>query len=73
MYSTYHFDSATEITSDILDAIKIAFKSSPITLTIAQDRDDTNYLLSNPLNRAALLQSIEEDRQGLSIPFKESE
>jgi hypothetical protein len=71
MYSTYHFDSATDIDSDILEAIKLTFKSNPITLTIVEDRDDTSYLLDNPLNRAALLQSIDQDRQGMTIAYKE--
>ena len=39
MYTTYHLDSAQDITPDILDAIKIAFKSRPITLTIEEDDD----------------------------------
>jgi len=39
MYTTYHFDSAQDITPDILDAIKIAFKSKPITITIEEDDD----------------------------------
>jgi hypothetical protein len=37
MYTTYHLDSAQDITPDILDAIKIAFKSKPITITIEED------------------------------------
>lgn len=43
MYTTYHLSSAQEINVDILEAIKIAFKSKPITITIAED---TNFELS---------------------------
>jgi hypothetical protein len=39
MYTTYHLDSAQDITPDILDAIKIAFKSRPITITIEEEDD----------------------------------
>lgn len=39
MYTTYHLDSAEDITPDILDAIKIAYKSRPITITIEEDDD----------------------------------
>jgi len=39
MYTTYHLDSAQDITPDILDAIKIAFKSRPITITIEEESD----------------------------------
>ncbi|MWB95291.1 hypothetical protein GON26_13060 [Flavobacterium sp. GA093] len=39
MYTTYHLDSAQDINEDILEAIKIAFKSRPITITIEEDED----------------------------------
>ena len=39
MYTTYHLDSAQDLTPDILDAIKIAFKSRPITITIEEEED----------------------------------
>jgi uncharacterized protein YlaN (UPF0358 family) len=64
MHSTFHFNSATELTSDIVDAIKIAFKSKPITITVEEELDTTSYLLSNDVNKALLLKSIEEDKQG---------
>jgi len=37
MYTTYHLTSAQEASTDILDAIKAAFKSKPITITVEQD------------------------------------
>jgi len=40
MYTTYHFDSAQEINEDILEAIKLAFKSRPITITIEEDEQE---------------------------------
>lgn len=39
MYTTYHLSSAQEVNVDILEAIKVAFKSRPITITIVEDRD----------------------------------
>jgi len=39
MYTTYHLDSAQDISPDILEAIKIAFRSRPITITIEEDVD----------------------------------
>jgi hypothetical protein len=39
MYATYHLKSAEEINTDILDAIKAAFKSKPITIIIEEDID----------------------------------
>lgn len=40
MYTTYHLSSAQEVNSDILDAIKVAFKSRPITITIEEEEQD---------------------------------
>jgi len=39
MFTTYHLDSAQDINTDILDAIKIAFKSRPIAITIEEEED----------------------------------
>lgn len=43
MYTTYHLSSAQEVNADILESIKIAFKSKPITITV---EEDTNFELS---------------------------
>ncbi|MEO0058716.1 MAG: hypothetical protein RLZZ312_363 [Bacteroidota bacterium] len=40
MYTTYHLSSAQEVNSDILDAIKVAFKSRPIVITIEEEEQD---------------------------------
>lgn len=40
MYTTYHLSSAQEVNTDILDAIKVAFKSRPITITIEEEEQD---------------------------------
>jgi hypothetical protein len=40
MYTTYHLSSAQEVNTDILEAIKIAFKSRPITITIEEEEQD---------------------------------
>jgi hypothetical protein len=45
MYATYHLESAEEITSEIVEAIKTAFKSKPIKLTVEEDDDETAFLL----------------------------
>ncbi len=43
MTTTYHLNSAQEITIDILEAIKMAFKNKPITI-IVEERDDSDEL-----------------------------
>lgn len=39
MYKTYHLASAQDINTDILEAIKIAFESRPITITIEEEEE----------------------------------
>ena len=67
MYTTYHFKSASEITTDIVEIIKTSFKSKPIKLTIEEDDDETSFLLNNQNNKQVLFQSIEEEKKGSSI------
>jgi len=40
MQATYHFNSAQELSADILEAIRLAFKSKPITIFIEEDNDN---------------------------------
>jgi hypothetical protein len=60
MHSTYHFNSASELNIDILEAIKIAFKSKPITITISEEvnEDATAFFMNRPIDKEILLQSI---------------
>jgi len=37
MYTKYHLASAQDVSTDILDAIKAAFKSKPITIIVEED------------------------------------
>ncbi|MFZ4545396.1 MAG: hypothetical protein ACOYOA_15190 [Saprospiraceae bacterium] len=58
MYATYHLKSAQEVNTDILDAIKAAFKSKPITIIV--EEDDSQFGLSTEL-KAVLDERLEED------------
>lgn len=58
MYTTYHFSSAQELNTEILDAIKATFKSKAITITI--EEDDDNFELSDDLKKL-LDQRVSED------------
>lgn len=40
MYTTYHFKSTAEITSDVIDSIKTAFKGKSIVLTVEEETID---------------------------------
>ncbi len=67
MYTTYHFKSAAEINADILEVIKAAFKTKPVKLTIEEDDDETAFLMSDTDNKALLLKSIEQDKNGQTV------
>lgn len=73
MYTTYHLSSAQDITPDILEAIKIAFKSKPIVITVEEELDATAYLMSNPANKARLEKSMKqlEDGEGILVKFED--
>ena len=60
MYTTYHLTSAQEINTDILDAIKITFKSKPITIIV--EEDDNNFELTADM-KAVLDKRLQEDEK----------
>jgi hypothetical protein len=70
MYTTFHFESAEDITADVLSAIKAAFKKKPVVLTIEEEKDETAYLMRSSANKAMLLKSIEQDKNGETVKFK---
>ena len=39
MHTTYHLDSAQEVSTDLLDSIKATFKSKSITITVKETED----------------------------------
>jgi len=68
MYTTYHLKSAQDITTDILDAIKAAYKAKPIKVTIEEDVDETAFLMASDKNKEILLKSIQQDQDQETIP-----
>ena len=73
MYTTYHLSSAQDVTPDILEAIKIAFKSKPIVITVEEELDTPAYPMSNPANKAMIEKSIKqlENGEGILVDFKD--
>jgi len=73
MYTVYHLSSAQDISPDILEAIKIAFKSKPITITVEEELDATAYLISSPENKASIDKSIQdlENGKGVFVKFED--
>jgi hypothetical protein len=60
MYTTYHLSSAQDINADILEAIKVAFKSKSITIIVEEDEDFSEI---TPEIKEILDQRLEEDEQ----------
>ena len=69
MYTTYHFKSAADINTDIINAIKTAFKEKPVVITIEEDVDETAFLMGDPNNKEMLLNSIAQDKKGDFLSF----
>jgi len=38
MHTTFHLNSAQDVNSDLLDAIKAAYKSKPITIIVEEEK-----------------------------------
>ncbi len=58
MYTTYHFSSAQELNSDILDSIKATFKMKPITIIVEEEEYD--YVLTSEMKNI-LDERLQED------------
>ncbi|MEP6931857.1 MAG: hypothetical protein ABI850_17680 [Flavobacterium sp.] len=58
MYTTYHLSSAQEITTDILEAIKVSFKSKAIVITVEEEE---NFELSQEM-KDILDERLAEDK-----------
>ena len=58
MYTTYHLTSAQEINIDILNSIKTAFKSKPITIT--EEEENNNFDLTADM-KTVLDEQIEKN------------
>lgn len=68
MYTTYHLNSAEEVSTDILDAIKATFKSKPITIIVEEDYSD--FGLTDEM-KMVLDERLEEE-EGTYLTAKDS-
>jgi antitoxin YefM len=62
MYSKYHL-KADELNLKFIDSIKKLFKGKEIEI-IVHDYEETEYLLESEVNRAILLESVENAQKG---------
>jgi hypothetical protein len=52
MHTTFHLNSAQDVSCDLLDAIKAAYKSKPITIIVEEEEDlsqEMKMILDNRL------------------------
>ena len=65
MYTTYHLTSAQDVSTDILEAIKLTFKSKPITIIVEEDQDD-DFELTTQMKAVLDERLLEDEKQYLT-------
>ena len=58
-----------ELTVEVINSIKAAFKNKTINITVSEAMDETDYLLASPANKAHLEKSIKELEEGKGVVF----
>ena len=61
--------NVNELTVEIINSIKAAFKDKTINITVTDSVDETDYLLQSPANREHLYKSICELNSGQNVSF----
>lgn len=72
MTSTYRLN-ANELSMDLLQSIKAAFKDKDVEITVTEHKDETDYLLSTENNRQHLFQSLQSLEEGKGVTFTVNE
>jgi predicted P-loop ATPase/GTPase len=68
MVTIYQMD-VNELSMEVLNAIKTAFKNKTISITVTEVMDETEYLLSSENNKTHLEKSIREAEEGNTTSF----
>ena len=58
-----------ELSVELLNSIKAAFKDKTVEIIITDEMDETEYLLSTEANRKHLFDSIKELEEGKAVTF----
>ena len=72
MTATYTINVDEELSPDIFQSIKQAFKGKTIDIVVSESvesRDETEYLLSSPANRESLMRSMKQIEEGNTVSF----
>jgi hypothetical protein len=68
MTTTYRLN-VNELSHELLDSIKAAFRDKVVEITVTEAIDETDYLLSSSNNRTHLQQSQYSLEQGNGVTF----
>ncbi len=66
MVITYRLN-ANELSMDLINSIRLAFKDKDIVVNVSETIDETEYLLASPANKENLLKSIMQLGQGKGV------
>ena len=72
MYTTYHLGEE-ELNEEFLNSVKKLFKNKRLTISIAEELEETEYLLKSSANAKRLNESIEQVKQGKFEEFNNLE
>lgn len=70
MYTTYHLKEE-ELNEEFLEAVKKLFKNKRLTISIAEEIDETTYLLNSSANLKRLQESVDQVRKGQIKEFND--
>ena len=72
MVVTYHLEE-NELDEAFYQKLKDLFKDKRVSITVAEEMDETSYLLSNPVNAERLLAAVKNVEHGniVSVDFDE--
>ncbi|CAF1442921.1 unnamed protein product [Adineta steineri] len=68
MTTIYHID-LNELSGDIINSIKAAFKNKTVDIIVKESEDETAYLLKDKVNADLIYQSLSELENGEGIEF----
>ena len=71
--TTIYRVNANELSIEVINSIKEAFKDKSIDIIVTETPDETNYVLSNRANAELLFESINELERGQGASFSVEE
>ena len=67
--TTIYRVNANDLSVDVINSIKEAFRDKLIDIIVTETPDETSYILSNQANAQLLFESIDELENGRGISF----